>query len=69
MTKSAPIFLTEIEAADLLNVARKTLSQWRWRGLPPRYRKFNGAVRYELGDLLAFARGDKPQVAQGSDDT
>lgn len=53
--KALPRFLNEAEAADLLGVAKKTLAQWRWRGLPPRFRKFHGAVRYELGDLLEFA--------------
>ena len=57
-TNGLPRFLTESEAAALLGVAKKTLAQWRWRSLPPRFRKFHGAVRYELGDLLEFAGQD-----------
>ena len=53
-----PKFLTEAEAAALLGVARKTLAQWRWRGLPPKYRRFNGSIRYALADLLDFAGED-----------
>ena len=50
----SPQFLTEAEAASFLNVARKTLSMWRWRGLQPRFRKFNGAIRYAMQDLIEF---------------
>lgn len=50
-----PRFLKEAEAAALLGVSPKTLAQWRWRGLPPRFRKFHGAIRYSVEDLLEFA--------------
>lgn len=47
--------LNEIEAAALLNVAAKTLSNWRTRGEGPRTIKIGARlVRYRRGDLDAF---------------
>lgn len=57
-TEGSPL-LREHEAAEYLNVSTKTLQNWRSRGVPPRYRKLNGAVRYVLADLLAFVDGEK----------
>ena len=50
-------FLTEKNAAIYLQVAPATLSRWRWAGKGPTFRKFEGAVRYALSDLEAFAAG------------
>lgn len=43
------------EAARILGLAPKTLERWRWRGVGPRYRKLNGAVRYSIAELDAWA--------------
>lgn len=43
------------EASDILGLAQKTLSRWRWAGKGPVHRKFGSSVRYSLDDLEAFA--------------
>jgi hypothetical protein len=46
--------LTEVEAAEHLNVPRRTLSTWRQRGQGPRFIKMESMIRYRLADLDAF---------------
>lgn len=46
--------MTEREAADLLRIAPKTLTRWRWAGKGPRFHKIGGAVRYSETDLADF---------------
>lgn len=47
-------FLTEREAAALLNLAHTTLSRWRWSGRGPKFVKFGGAVRYPVEGIRQF---------------
>lgn len=48
--------LTEAEAAKLLNVGRRTLSNWRWQGRGPTFSKLGGRmIRYRHCDLQTFA--------------
>lgn len=42
------------EAARILRVKEGTLSQWRWLGRGPRFRKIGGAVRYHPDDLAEY---------------
>ncbi len=58
--------VNEKEAAEILNIKRQTLSNWRAEGVGPRYRKVGRLVRYHLADLQAFIEGcedewDKPK--------
>lgn len=46
--------LTELEAAEILNVEPTTLRRWRWVGRPPSFLKIGAAVRYDLADLQKF---------------
>ncbi|WP_425408222.1 helix-turn-helix transcriptional regulator [Hyphococcus sp.] len=47
--------LTESEAADVLGVSPRTLSNWRCRGGGPDYVKMGSkAIRYRLDDLNEF---------------
>jgi hypothetical protein len=49
--------VNEIEAAEILGVARRTLQDWRFRGVGPRFLSYTGkrgAVRYRVADLEAF---------------
>lgn len=47
-----PPAVTETEAAEILGVARRTLQDWRFRGVGPRYLAYSSrAVRYRLSDL------------------
>lgn len=43
--------LREAAAAELLDVPRRTLSQWRYLGRGPAFIKLGGQVRYRLADL------------------
>lgn len=56
---AAPInpadLLTEREVADRLNIAVKTVQNWRWKGEGPRAVKLGKrAVRYRRADVEAF---------------
>lgn len=55
-------FLTEKEAAEVLNVAPKTLSRWRWLGKGPKYHKFGGAVRYMSRELEHYVEQNAVQT-------
>lgn len=49
-------FMTEIEAASYLGLSSTTLARWRSIGAHgPAFRKFGGAVRYALDDLVTYA--------------
>ena len=66
----APL-LTEIEAARLLSLSRRTLQQWRVTGEGPPFEKLGTAVRYDPAELLAWRQrnarantsGDRPAAA------
>lgn len=50
-TRRIPL-LTEIEAADYLQLTPRALQAWRYKGRGPRYVKISArAVRYRLEDL------------------
>jgi hypothetical protein len=49
-------FVDEHAAAEILDSSVGTLRNWRWRGRGPAFYKFEGAVRYELGELYDYAR-------------
>lgn len=47
--------LSDREVADLLNIAVKTVQNWRWKGEGPRTIKLGKrAVRYRRADVEAF---------------
>ncbi len=46
--------LTEVQAADFLNVSPRTLQTWRLRGGGPSFVKMGKSVRYRSVDLDAF---------------
>lgn len=49
-------YIDEIEAARILSLSRSYIRQLRLRGGGPRFCTFGRAVRYPLGELLAWAR-------------
>ncbi len=58
-TASIPVhpiaLLTEIQAAEVLNLSIRTLQAWRVRGGGPRFVRLSGrAVRYRNADLAAY---------------
>lgn len=46
--------LTQIDLAERWSLSPRTLEQWRWRGVGPRYLKLGGRVVYRLEDIEAF---------------
>ena len=47
--------LTEVQAAEVLNISIRTLQAWRLRGGGPLFVRLSGrAVRYRNGDLAVF---------------
>jgi len=55
-TSGADAFLSEDEAARVLNISVRTLQRWRQdgrSGLP--FRRFGGLVRYSMRDIEAWA--------------
>ncbi|MEM8625457.1 MAG: helix-turn-helix domain-containing protein [Pseudomonadota bacterium] len=40
--------MTQVELAARWQVSPRTLEQWRWRGVGPRYLKIGGRVIYPL---------------------
>jgi predicted DNA-binding transcriptional regulator AlpA len=49
-----PILWTEIQTAEFLAVAVKTLQAWRVRGGRPKFIKLGRSVRYRREDLERF---------------
>ena len=54
-TKPQSPFYTVEEAAAFLRVEPRTLDNWRWAGLGPKYRKHGGRIVYHIDDLTAFS--------------
>jgi excisionase family DNA binding protein len=48
--------LTESEAAETLNISRRTLQQWPVKGGGPPFQKFGSAVRYDPDALAAWIK-------------
>lgn len=46
--------LTQDELAARWRVSPRTLEQWRWRGVGPRYLKIGGRVIYPLVEVEAY---------------
>ena len=55
MNKEAPVYLGTREAAEFLQLSRKTLDRYRVSGEGPVFHKFGRRVRYARSDLEAWA--------------
>lgn len=51
-----PAFKTQAEIAELLQVPERTLEDWRLTHHGPPYLKLGRHVRYDLLDVVAWAR-------------
>ena len=51
----APRYVDEVVAANYLGVARKSLQNWRLRGIGPRFVRLEGSIRYGIDELTAYA--------------
>ncbi|MET7781524.1 helix-turn-helix domain-containing protein [Streptomyces mirabilis] len=65
ITRNDEDWLTPSETAEVVNVAKQTLANWRALGTGPSYSKLSGGrggrVRYRRRDVLAWL--DERQVA------
>lgn len=52
----AQTFLTQHELAELLQLPERTLEDWRLTHLGPPYMKLGRHVRYDIVDVLAWAK-------------
>lgn len=58
--------LTDVQAAERLGLAVKTLRNWRVSGRGPHFIRLGGAVRYQEEDLAAFiANGKRTSTSDG----
>ena len=55
----APVFLTQHQLAELLHVPERTLEDWRLTQHGPPYLKLGRHVRYDLDDVVAWAKGHR----------
>jgi hypothetical protein len=60
-------YIDEIQAASILGVSRKAMQNWRWRGVGPHFHRFEGCVRYQLSELLAYAEARRVQSTTEAD--
>ncbi|MFP5289551.1 MAG: helix-turn-helix transcriptional regulator [Actinomycetes bacterium] len=52
----SPTFLTQREVAELLRLPERTLEDWRLTSHGPPYLKLGRHVRYDLADVVGWAR-------------
>lgn len=62
-TLSAPVWLREPEAADVLGFAPGTLRQWRHHGRGPAFHKVGRSVIYERSELHAFVSAGRVETS------
>ena len=55
--------LLTIELSDRWNVSHRTLEQWRWKGIGPRYLKIGGRVLYCLEDVEEYEAAHRREVS------
>jgi len=53
-TNDSDVLLTEVQAADVLNLSIRTLQAWRIKGGGPSFVRAGRAIRYRRRDLLAW---------------
>jgi predicted DNA-binding transcriptional regulator AlpA len=45
------------DVAVMLGISTKTLENWRWRKIGPRYIKLGRLARYRMADVIAYIQG------------
>ncbi len=57
--------MDQVELASRWRMSPRTLEQWRWRGIGPRYLKIGGRVIYPLAEVEAFEAARLHQNTNG----
>jgi hypothetical protein len=63
--KGSP-FLTAKQAAFFLGLQVKTLTNMRWRGNGPPFRRHGGQVRYHIDELEQWSRTNRRKGKRGA---
>ena len=58
--------LSTEEVAEVLGRPPRTLRQWRYLGVGPKYLKVGAAVRYRPGDVEEWHRAQEREAAAGA---
>lgn len=64
LTSDLDLLLTEVQAADVLNLSVRTLQAWRPKGLGPSFVRAGRAIRYRRRDLHTWM--DDNTIAGGT---
>ena len=64
--KEPPEYLSNAQAAELLNLSPRTLEKHRVNGGGPAFRKFGRRVLYSRADLDAWAAGHGKMLTQNN---
>ena len=57
------VFLTIVEAAEILRIKPRTLDNMRWRGEGPPFRRHGGRIVYHRDELLAWSEQRRARMA------
>ena len=55
--------LLTIQLSGRWNISPRTLEQWRWKGIGPRYLKIGGRVLYCLDDIEEYEAACRREVS------
>jgi hypothetical protein len=55
--------LNQTELSRRWHVSPRTLEQWRWKKIGPRYLKVGGRVLYRLGDVEEYEAARRREVS------
>jgi Helix-turn-helix domain len=55
--------MSEAQVADVLGKPPRTLRQWRYLGIGPKYLKVGATVRYRVHDVEAWLRAQEQEPA------
>ena len=58
--------MNEQQVAEVLGRPPRTLRQWRYLGVGPRYLKVGAAVRYRPSDIEEWLRAQEREAAAGA---
>jgi Helix-turn-helix domain len=58
--------MSEAQVAEILGKPPRTLRQWRYLGIGPRYLKVGATVRYRTHDVEAWLEAQEQEPAAGS---
>jgi hypothetical protein len=58
--------MSEAQVAEILGKPPRTLRQWRYLGIGPKYLKVGATVRYRMRDVEAWLEAQEQEPAAGA---